>query len=318
MLRIALLFGFLFQLGMTHSQFPPAAGKIGSTAIKADSNCFIAWAVSAESQIGLRDISMPDSGYALVGNTNSVLGKALKDGVLSLGDAGEVTLYFSSGIVNGEGFDFAIFENAFNDSFLELAHVEISADGNEFFRFPSISLSSTQFQTGAFDPTYPEKIHNLAGEYRMPYGTPFDISELDSVNNRLPSVFYYLRIIDVVGSISPLWGSEDSKGNLINDPWPTNFASSGFDLDAVGIIHVAHSNSKPKIENRKFFISQKESTIRIQSNPPLADLYLYDFSGRKLFYYKSNHRDTELNIENLQSGCYILKTGTHSQLVWVQ
>ena len=31
----------------------------------------------------------------------------------------------------------------------------------------------------------------------------------------------------------------DSLGNWINDPWPTNFQTSGFDLDAVGVIHQA-------------------------------------------------------------------------------
>ena len=46
-----------------------------------------------------------------------------------------------------------------------------------------------------------------------------------------------MRIIDVVGSINPEYGSVDRDSNLINDPWPTNFAQSGFDLDAVGVIN---------------------------------------------------------------------------------
>ena len=318
MYRIILLFYCFLQTGIVQSQFPPAAGKEGSTAIKADSNCFIAWAVSAESQIGLRDISTPDSGFASIGSNNSVLGKALKDGVLSLGDAGEVTLYFSSGIVNGEGFDFAVFENAFNDSFLELAHVEISADGNKFFRFPSISLSETNLQTDAFGATYPEKIHNLAGKYRMPFGTPFDISEIDSNDNPLPPVFYYVRLIDVVGSISPVLGTVDSKGNLINDPWPTNFASSGFDLDAVGVINTAQTNSRHAMDKEGIRISQTESKIWIHSNQPLSDIMVYDFSGRNVLFKKANRYDTEFYIENLQRGSYIIKTGTHSQIIWVE
>ena len=48
----------------------------------------------------------------------------------------------------------------------------------------------------------------------MPFGTPFDISEIDSMQPNFPDVFYYVRIIDVVGSINPLWGSQDSKGEL--------------------------------------------------------------------------------------------------------
>jgi hypothetical protein len=46
-----------------------------------------------------------------------------------------------------------------------------------------------------------------------------------------------VRIIDVVGSIDPAFGTRDSLGNLINEPFPTPFSSSGFDLDAVGVIH---------------------------------------------------------------------------------
>ena len=29
----------------------------------------------------------------------------------------------------------------------------------------------------------------------------------------------------------------DSQGHQINDPWPTNFPTGGFDLDAVGVIN---------------------------------------------------------------------------------
>ena len=66
------------------------------------------------------------------GNENSAVGKSKKNGVISLGDGGSVTLYFNPPIVNGPGFDFAVFENAFNDSFLELAHVEISENALEW------------------------------------------------------------------------------------------------------------------------------------------------------------------------------------------
>jgi hypothetical protein len=44
-----------------------------------------------------------------------------------------------------------------------------------------------------------------------------------------------VRIVDVVGSLT--LGSVDSLGNVVNDPYPTAFASGGFDLDAVGVLH---------------------------------------------------------------------------------
>ena len=44
-------------------------------------------------------------------------------------------------------------------------------------------------------------------------------------------------VVDVVGSIDPAYATYDSQGHAINDPWPTAFASSGFDFDAVGVLH---------------------------------------------------------------------------------
>ena len=53
----------------------------------------------------------------------------------------------------------------------------------------------------------------------------------------------HIRIVDVVGCIKPEYATYDAEGHIVNDPWPTAFASSGFDLDAVGVIHdLAHSD----------------------------------------------------------------------------
>ena len=43
--------------------------------------------------------------------------------------------------MNGNSWDFCVFENAFNDSFLELGFVEVSSNGNDFYRFPSTSFT---------------------------------------------------------------------------------------------------------------------------------------------------------------------------------
>ena len=47
----------------------------------------------------------------------------------------------------------------------------------------------------------------------------------------------FVRIVDVVGSINPVLGQQDSLGNLVNDPYPTAFASGGFDLDGVAVMN---------------------------------------------------------------------------------
>ncbi len=313
------LFGiFVFRHLCVFAQFAPAAGKPGSTAIKADSSCFTAWASSGDAELGLRILTEPDSGFVSVGSVASALGPALRNGVISLGDGGKITLYFETGIVNGAGFDFAVFENAFNDSFLELAHVEISANGLDFYRFPSISLSPSDLQTQAFGATYPENIHNLAGKYRMPYGTPFDISDLDSVYENLPSAYYYVRIIDAIGSIDTMKGSFDSKGNIINDPWPTPFASSGFDLDAVGVIHSAVANCIQNPDLSRWSICPLDHGIRISHTIKLENFRIYDLKGRLQYsFFAGEECLKHLDIIHLQSGMYVLYTLGNSQIIWV-
>ncbi|MEO1713238.1 MAG: T9SS type A sorting domain-containing protein, partial [Bacteroidota bacterium] len=76
----------------------------------------------------------------------------------------------------------------------------------------------------------------LAGKYEQGYGVPFDLATLppDPMVDR--QNIRYVRIVDVVGSISPEFGSLDSEGNLINEPYPTPFESGGFDLNAVGVL----------------------------------------------------------------------------------
>ena len=115
-----LLTGFLSQRAI--AQFAPAAGQPGSTALRADSSCFINWASKCHVQRGLKQINLPDSGYASVGSAQSAIGQASTNGVASLGDGGIATLTFDPPISDGNGFDFAIFENTFLDSFLGPTH----------------------------------------------------------------------------------------------------------------------------------------------------------------------------------------------------
>jgi hypothetical protein len=82
-------------------------------------------------------------------------------------------------------------------------------------------------------------IDGLAGKYHAGFGTPFDLSQIAGLS---PNVdvgnINFVRVVDVVGSINSTLGSRDSLGNLINDPYPTAFASGGFDLSGVGALHM--------------------------------------------------------------------------------
>lgn len=228
---------------LTAGPFPGPAGTPGSTAVAHDDPRIIAWASAVgEIKRGLVDISDPDfSPLASYGAPEDALGPANafdpQNGVVSLGDAGSITLTFAQPIGDGPGFDFAVFENGFDDRFLELAFVEVAGPDGVFVRFPSISLTQTSTQVDLYDPNYTgldaTNLDGLAGKYRALFGTPFDLATvgLTQVNA--------VRIVDVVGSIDPRFGRFDNSmpARLINDPFTTPFSSSGFDLDAIGVLH---------------------------------------------------------------------------------
>ena len=209
-----------------------------------------------------------------IGKDSSIIGKA--DGsVISLGDGGYAILTFAQPVKNDEGADFAVFENGFEDAantgnyFLELAYVEVSSDGERFIRFPSVSKTQVDSQLQAFGYVEAESIHNLAGKYAINYGVPFDLEDLkDSSGIDLTNITH-IKIQDVVGCLLDDYANFDSRGNKINDPWPTPFNSSGFDLDAVGVIHFNSSvdiSDKKQMDELVIFPGclKRESTLNIQ------------------------------------------------------
>ena len=251
------IFTLLIAQQSIAQSYAPPAGQIGSTAIHKDSSIIIGWATDCKVTRGYQNIADQSLGFADYGDSSVVSGVADGANVVSLGDGGSAIVTFSGRIINGPGPDFAIFENSFSETFLELAFVEVSSDGVKYYRFPAVSETQADIQIGGFGTIDCRYIHNFAGKYKANYGTPFDLEDLiDSVGLDLNNI-NYVKIIDVVGSIDVQYGSQDYLGNLVNDPFPTPFASSGFDLDAMGIIHQAIQG----VEN------VHSATISIYPNP---------------------------------------------------
>ncbi|TYC18184.1 T9SS type A sorting domain-containing protein [Bizionia gelidisalsuginis] len=289
--------------------YAPPAGQAGSTAIAVDSNLFIDWASGATVTRGLINITDPSatyngSNYPTVGSSDSAVGVANGD-VVSLGDGGEAILTFDTPIINSSGFDFAVFENSFSDTFLELAFVEVSSDGVNFFRFPSHSQTQTTTQVGGFgnvDATY---INNLAGKYRSGFGTPFDISDIadDPLLNK--DGITHIKVIDVGGTIDPAYATYDSYGNIINEPFPTPFHSGGFDLNAIGVIN----NETLSIN---FFA--KTEGVKIYPNPATSEFYIskaglisiYSSEGRLVLQQNNKSAKTPIYIDRLTTGIYLV------------
>lgn len=216
-----------------------SAGTFSTTGISKDDASFVEWANACTVTRGYQNIASPTA-YATYGTDSNGTGKA-NGTFVSLGDAGYAIVAFDKAITNGVGNDFAVFENAMGSGtgrFCELAFVEVSSDGVNYFRFPSVSLTQTATQVGGFGAIDPSNIFNLAGKDVAGEGTGFDLSELIGVSSLLNvNNIKYVKVIDIVGSINTVYASHDSLGNIINDPWTTPFASSGFDLDAVGVIN---------------------------------------------------------------------------------
>lgn len=297
------------------AQFAPAAGVAGSTAISADSSVFVAWGSQGQLERGFVKITAPELGLATYGSENDAFGKS--DLVaLSLGDGGSFTYFFEIPVIDGPGPDFAVFENSFSDGFLELAHVEVSTDGLHFVRFNSVSLTQTQTQVDGFGVLEATMIHNLAGKYRGLYGTPFDLAELnDPVIDR--NTVHYIRIVDVVGSVDPAFGSRDGEGNLINDPWPTPFPSSGFDLDAIGVIYDQRFSvlAESSTCSCRLFPNPFTNFIRVSSET-VCEVAFYDALG-KMILTRTVYPGELVNTALLNPGLFVVKIKSNRE-VWTR
>lgn len=302
---------FLFVIVVVVSNFsmaqsyPPAAGEEGSTAIHMDSIIIHSWASKCTVTRGLQDISNSAGPLANAGTDEMALGKA--DGAcVSLGDGGSAIITLEYPLKNENGFDFAIFENGFYDGmqagyFLELATVEVSSNGTDYAIYPNHSEVQDSVQLGAFETIDPRYITGLAGKYQMQYGTPFDLSLVDSTIVDLNTVTH-IRITDVIGNIDSNYATYDSFGNAINDPYPTAFPVGGFDLDAVAILKEWLINSNGNLEKPEF---------KIYPNPVQDFLYfsyaesvsIYNMQGQLLLCQKNVDR---VDLTCLKSGVYVV------------
>jgi hypothetical protein len=202
--------------------YAPAAGQAGSTAISKDDSSFVAWGT------GWQDYVVGANCDSTWQTPEKALGKAAGGSydICCLGNGGQITITFATAIQDGPGADFAIFENGITDTFLELAYVEVSADGLNFVRFPNYSLTASPVSAfGAVDPT---DIVGLGSKYRQGYGESFDLADVGL------SQVSYVRIVDIIGDAAH--NNLDSDGHVIYDPTLTT-GSGGFDLDAIGVIN---------------------------------------------------------------------------------
>ena len=269
-------------IGLSDWPYDGDVGTAGSLAVPKDSPDIIAWATGYENYVQGSPVS--------AGFGDPVNGLGFAEGnsyeVVTLGNGGRITLTFATPIRNnGTGPDFAVFENGFSNSFLELAWVEVSSDGVHFVRFPNYSFTNSQADGGSLDP---RDLHGYASKYRQGYGTPFDLDQLRlafeaaSVNPQEFSTEFqqqlmsnyseldleritHVRLIDIVGDGSSLDSANDPF--TIFDPLNSSGAA-GFDLDAVAVLNQvdvtgeSQSLSFPPIQNRRI----SDGSLRLQAS----------------------------------------------------
>ncbi len=216
----------LLPAALIAGPYPPAAGVAGSDAISKDDPRFIAWAN------GYSEVHYGSDVDTVWRTPGKALGPATSDvyDIVCLGNGGRIVLFFPHPIRDGEGPDFAVFENAVTNTFLELAFVEVSSDGANFVRFPNASLTANP--VGAFGIVDPTNLSGLAGKHRVGFGTPFDLASLPADAPLDRENIRFVRIVDIIGDGK----TKDSEDRPIYDPTPT-VGSGGFDLDAIGVIH---------------------------------------------------------------------------------
>ncbi len=290
----------LIPFGSIAQDFPPSAGLPGSTAIHSSSIYISEWVNDVTVNQGPMDISQPGLGLASLGSAENAEGPS-DPGVVSLGDGGEAIITLDNPMSNHAGFDFAVFENGFSADFLELAFVEVSSDGENYFRFASISNTDTSEQIGPFNVLDPTYIHNLAGKYQSQYGTPFDLAELDSITGLDISDITHIRIVDVVGSINENYARYDSEGKKINDPWPTAFESSGFDLESVALL--LENNLGLNEKDSELDYTYLDNTLVVHSSANNIDFQVFDLNGRLLKYGSTIG---VISLNELRNGVYIV------------
>ena len=301
------------------AQFAPAQDKPGTTAMHADSSAFVAWATGCTVERGPMRIDKPENGLASYGADSLALG--VPGGtydVVSLGDGGTATLTFESPIYNGEGPDFAVFENGFANAVnpetwaLELGFVEVSSDGVNFFRFPAVTYVQTDEQLGNAGSINPAQLHNFASKYGAFYGTPFDLDEVEDNALLDKNKVTHVRIVDVVGNIDPEYATYDSEGHIVNDPWPTAFASSGFDLDAVGVIYdLAHySVEDSEADAIALYPNPVKDRLMVKSEN-LQSIEIYNLVGQQVLVSTSDVVDMGV----LNQGIYFVRINADGKTV---
>ena len=303
------------EVGPSDETFDGVAGSEGCQGIHCQDPAILGWASTCTIERGRQNITTPGV-FASYGTENDGVGAATEStaDVVSLGDYGIAVLTFDIPIQNGDGYDFAVFENGLNNTFLELAFVEVSSDGVNYFRFSSVSNTPTNVQidnNGGVDAIH---LNNLAGKYRAGWGTPFDLEELAGTEGLDVNNITHIRLVDVVGCVDPRYATRDGRGHIINDPYPTPFASSGFDLDGVCVMNGWRPTAVQEyVENTHLMVYPNPCNTQVTVETVIGEpVMLFNSVGTLVYRTTADNNSMILNVSDYPAGLYIVKCGNRA------
>jgi len=217
------------------------------------------------------------------------------DEILSLGLGGEIIVRIKgSTIKDGPGYDFVIYENAFNNPingliYSEPAKVAVSQNGMDYFEFPynekDLSGCAGTKPTIGSENYDPDKYG----------GNKFDLADLGLKE------IQYIKITDITEVI------KNDPEHEYYDPTLT-----GFDLDAVVGIYVESVTSvgNDQLELNIANIIQNKSFFKAISNTREdIDLKIYDRTGR-IIISENISGYFDLNLSDLSCGIYFYSLTT--------
>ena len=222
--------------------------------------------------------------------------------ICSLGLKGEIIIGFKDiNIIDGEGADFTIFENAFvnpinHKIFAEPAIVSVSNDGINYITFPYDTVS-LQGCAGTI-PTYGNKNPFNPAESG---GNSFDLATLgiQSVN--------YIKIKDITNIIL------NNHSHPFFDPTLT-----GFDLDAVVAIHYQQKDNTgiQNVDNYDIRISlQNQQIVVLNQISNNYHLYIYNLNGAEIFNATISSSIYQIPI-NFPIGIYFIKLSFNEHIYY--
>ncbi len=182
----------------------------------------------------------------------------------------------------------------------------MSSDGIHYVSFKSICHLDTSIQIGGFgDYSDCRSIHNLAGKYIGNFGTPFDLSELMNEPFINISSIRYIKITDAIGTINQTWACRDSNNAPINDPYPTPFPTSGFDLDALALLKPPAPMSITNQGLHSFQVFPVPFTDQLQIQATSIESIKIVNSLGQLMYFQ--HQAEKINTSNWPQGIYYIQ-----------